>query len=177
MLSIAGNIYYCDVIIDYDLEDIFDNKSVLIKQAMNIYKQLFNELNNFDVEKEYGDIYKNLRDCIDIKYLNYFTNILDITARIIIHEIYLANDNISKINIEFEPIKKASSNNRKHFEVAKEIAIKTIKMYYLNRESKKKIMNYIDDFLPSNYIKNKDINKVVWYFLVCIMSYNQKVTN
>ena len=31
------------------------------------------------------------------------------------------------------------------------------------------------EYLPSNYTKNKDINKVVWYFIVCVVTFNKQV--
>ena len=67
----------------------------------------------------------------------------------------------------FDEINKASSSNRRHFNVAKEIAEKVIKTYYFSQCQNKKIINYIDDFLPESYTKNRDINKIVWYFIVC----------
>ena len=79
------------------------------------------------------------------------------------------------INIEFDKINKAPASNRKHFGTAKEIAELVIKKYYFSNCADKKIINYIDEYLPSNYTKNKDINKVVWYFIVCVVTFNKQV--
>ena len=88
---------------------------------------------------------------------------------------YLLHNSVIDINIEFDKINKAPASNRKHFETAKEIAELVIKKYYFSNCADKKIINYIDEYLPSNYTKNKDINKVVWYFIVCVVTFNKQV--
>ena len=93
------------------------------------------------------------------------------------HEIDLSNESTTNITISFDEINKASSSNRKHFNVAKEIAERIIKTYYFSQCQNKKIINYIDDFLPESYTKNRDINKIVWYFIVCIITFNKQVVN
>ncbi len=45
-------------------------------------------------------------------------------------------------------------------------------MYFLNPISDKRIIDYVEEYLPDNYQKNNEINLVVWYFLVCIVSFN-----
>lgn len=153
----------------------FIDDNTFINQSLKLLNTVFDEVENFNVKKEYGEVYINFRNSIDQKYMCIFTDILDFSIRMIIHEIYLTNDTTTNINIEFDDIKKISSSNRKHFEVSKEIAEKTIKTYYFSNCSSKKIINYIDDFLPTDYSKNRDINKVVWYFIVCVVSFNKQI--
>lgn len=153
-----------------------DDKT-LISQSLRLLGTMFDEVENFDHKKEYGEVYLNFRDSVDQSCLSCFPDILDFSARLILHEIYLSNETTTNINISFDEINKASSSNRKHFNVAKEIAEKVIKTYYFSQCQNKKIINYIDDFLPESYTKNKDINKIVWYFIVCIISFNKQVAN
>lgn len=154
---------------------ITDNK--LTSQSLKLLETMFNEVENFNTKKEYAEVYSNFRNSVDRSCISCFPDILDFSARLIIHEIYLSHDNTNTINISFDEICKASSRNRKHFGVAKDIAERIIKIYYFSQCQNKKIINYIDDFLPDNYKKNKDINQVVWYFIVCIISFNKQVVN
>lgn len=153
-----------------------DDKT-LISQSFRLLGTMFDEVENFNPKKEYGEVYLNFRDSVDKSCLSCFPDILDFSARLILHEIYLSNESTTNIIISFDEINKASSSNRRHFNVAKEIAEKVIKTYYFSQCQNKKIINYIDDFLPESYTKNRDINKIVWYFIVCIISFNKQVVN
>lgn len=153
----------------------FIDDSTFINQTLKLLNTIFDEVENFNVKKEYGEVYINFRKSIDEKYMSLFTDILDFSIRLIIHEIYLNNESTTNINIKVDNINIPTSANRKHFEVAKEIAEKVIKNYYFSNCSNKKIINYIDDFLPTNYVKNRDINKVVWYFIVNVVSFNKQI--
>jgi len=153
----------------------FIDDNTFINQTLRLLNTIFEEVENFDAKKEYGEVYINFRKGIDEKYMNLFTDILDFSIRLIIHEIYLNNESTTNINIKVDNINIPTSANRKHFEVAKEIAEKTIKTYYFSNCSNKKIINYIDDYLPTNYVKNRDINKVVWYFIVNVVSFNKQI--
>lgn len=155
----------------------FINDKTLISESLNLLQTMFNEVKNFNVTKEYLDIYLNFRNSVNNNCISCFPDILDFSARLIIHEIYLLHNDTTTINISFDKISKASSNNRKHFIVAKDIAERIIKNYYFSQCQNKKIINYIDDFLPDNYTKYKDINQVVWYFIVCIITFNKQVVN
>lgn len=155
----------------------FINDNTLIAESLNLLQTMFNEVENFTPKKEYAEVYSNFRNSVDRSCICCFPDILDFSARLIIHEIYLSHDNTNTITISFDEISKASSSNRKHFDVAKDIAERIIKTYYFSQCQNKKIINYIEDFLPDNYTKNKDINQVVWYFIVCIISFNKQVVN
>lgn len=155
----------------------FINDKVIISESLNLMQTMFDEVENFNVKKEYLDIYLNFRNSVNNNCISCFPDILDFSARLIIHEIYLSHNDTTTINISFDKINKASSTNRKHFIVAKDIAEKIIKKYYFSQCQNKKIINYIDDYLPDNYKKDKDINQVVWYFIVCIISFNKQVIN
>ncbi len=178
-----NNDYKC-FIDDKELKKLLKLKSnfyiddkTFINESLKLLGTMFNEFDNFDVNTEYSDVYLNFKNSIDKKYISFFTSILDFAARIIIHEIYLANNDITNITIEFDKISKASSLNRKHFNTAKEIAERVIKTYYFSQCNNKQIINYIDEYLPDNYTSNKDINSVVWYFIICIISFNKQVVN
>ncbi len=151
------------------------DKKDIEKQIVSLYNTIINEVKNFNVKEDYDCIYKRFRNSVDQDYIIVFTDILDFTARCLIHQIYLSIDNVDEINIEFDCIKKAPSAKRKYFEVAKNISKKTIKMYFYNPYLEKKIISYVDDFLPDKYTKYSEIDQIVWYFLVCITSFNQSL--
>lgn len=166
--------------IQNQIDDILKTKKGISKQSFiyqveRLKETISTEVDNFDVDKDYLDIYTTFRKSVEEKYLYIFTDILDIVARIIIDEIYFSIDSLDEIEIEFDPIKKASSKKRNHFEVAKSITKSIIKMYSLNPNSSKRIITYIDELLPDNYTKNSDIDFVVWYFLVCIITLNKNL--
>lgn len=155
----------------------FINDNTLISESLKLLQTMFYEVESFTTKKEYENVYLNFRNSVDRSCISCFPDILDFSARLIIHEIYLSHDNTNTITISFDEISKASSSNRRHFGVAKDIAERIIKNYYFSQCQNKKIINYIDDFLPDNYTKDKDINQVVWYFIVCIITFNKQVVN
>ena len=151
------------------------DENTFITQSLKLLETIFDEVENFNVKKEYGEVYLNFRNSIDEKYICIFTDILDYSIRLLLHETYLLHNSVIDINIEFDKINKSPASNRKHFETAKEISELVIKKYYFSNCADKKIINYIDEYLPSNYTKNKDINRVVWYFIVCVVTFNKQV--
>lgn len=155
----------------------FINDKTLISESLNLLQTMFDEVETFTTKKEYEKVYLNFKNSVDRSCISCFPDILDFSTRLIIHEIYLSHDDTNTITISFDKISEASSSNRRHFGVAKDIAERIIKNYYLSQCQSKKIINYIDDFLPDNYTKDKDINQVVWYFIVCIISFNKQVVN
>ena len=157
--------------------DLEKDRHIIEPQVIALYNTILEEVKNFKVEEEYYSVYGRLRESIDERYIDRFTQILDLSAKLIIHEIYSIMESTNDISIQFDPIQKASSAKRKHFEIAKNIAEKTIKMYYLNNNANKRIIDYIDEYMPEYYTKDKDINYVVWYFLVCITSFDISITN
>lgn len=152
-----------------------EESEIIIQESLKLLDRIYYEVEHFDHEEEYDKVYKRFRESINEKYVAIFPDILDFSARIIIHEIYLLHDNPIDIDIEFQPIQKASSVKRKHFTIAKDIAIRTLKTYYYSKCSKKRIIDYIDEYLPEEYTKPRDIDFVVWYFLICIVTYNKKI--
>ncbi|MDD3392975.1 MAG: hypothetical protein PHE54_05505 [Bacilli bacterium] len=162
-----------NVLLNYNTLSKVQNKNLLIYQVTNLYKTILDSVNNFDILKEYDVIYGQFRESINKEYMHYFSDILDATMNMMFKEIYDTIDDFSNISILFNPITKASASDRKHFEIAKDIAIKAIKIYSINVNSKKTIISYVDDYLPNNYTQNQDIDKVVWYFIVCITTLNQ----
>lgn len=159
-----------EVIDKLDISDFIRKRTDLINEVVTVCDKIINEVKHFDYNKEYYNIYKGFRESIDETYIYYFPHILDLSARLMIHEIYLAVDSLDDIVINSNLINGASSTKRKHFSVAKDIAEKVIKMYYYHPTSTKNIISYIEEYLPETYIKDHDINQVVWYFLVCITS-------
>ena len=159
-----------EVIDKLDISKIINERTKLIKESVNVRNKIIEEVKSFNYNREYYDIYKGFRESIDETYIYYFPHILDLSARLMIHEIYLAVDSLDDIVINSDIINGASSTKRKHFSVAKDIAERVIKMYYYHPTSEKNIISYIEEYLPETYIKEHDINQVVWYFLVCITS-------
>jgi len=99
---------------------------------------MFDKVENFNIKKEYIDIYLNFKHRVDKSCNCCFTDIFDSAARLIIHKIYLTNNFTINIDIFFDKINKASSTNRKYFDVAKVIAEKTIKNHYFSQYQTKK---------------------------------------
>lgn len=145
-------------------------KKDFVRQFNNLKNTIIFEVNHFNLNKEYYEIYCAFRESIDSENLYAFIDFLDIAARSIVDEIYQNIDDLNQIEISDEPIKNASSKKRKHYAVAQDIAVSVIKVYSLNPKSEKRIIDYIDDFLPSSYTKDSDIDLVIWYFLVCIVT-------
>lgn len=166
-----------EVIDRLDISDFIRKRTDLIKEVVIVRDKIINEVKSFDYNKEYYNIYKGFRESIDETYIYYFPHILDLSARLMIHEIYLAVDSLDDIVINSDLINGASSTKRKHFSVAKDIAEKVVKMYYYHSTSTKNIISYIEEYLPETYIKDHDINQVVWYFLVCITSLHLTYVN
>ncbi len=163
-------------IVDCTLEKrSYLTKKDFVRQFNNLKKTIISEVNHFNLNKEYYEIYCAFRESIDSGNLYIFTDFLDIAARSIIDEIYQNIDNLNQIEISDNLIKNASSKKRKHYAVAKDIAISVIKVYSLNPKSEKRIVDYIDDLLPSNYTKDSDIDLVIWYFLVCIVTFKNSL--
>lgn len=152
-------------------------KEKFYDQVFRLKETIVSEVCEFNPNKEYFDVYTEFRKSVDCDCIGIFTEILEASARIILHEIYLLCDDINSIDMNYDFIRNASAKKRKHFDVAKNIAIKTIKMYSLNTKSSKRIIDYVDEYLPSSYIKSSDIDLVVWYFLVCIVTYNLFLKN
>lgn len=169
---------HIEMIIDNAITDIKNvTADEFYNQVDSLTKTIIDEVNTFNPNKEYIDIYGRFRESVDNNYLPVFTDILEASVRIMIHEIYLSSENMNNIEMNYDLMRNASAKKRKHFDTAKEIAIKTLKMYSLNPSTSQKIIHFIDEYLPGSYVKNSDIDLVVWYFLVCIVTYNLFLKN
>ncbi len=158
-----------------NLNTELSNKNILFKQALNLQDVINDEVKNFDENKNYYDICVKLKETIEIKYLYYLPDILDLAMRLYIHEIYLIENEPPVINVLYEIIIIKSQKNCKHFLQAQEIAQKILKIYYLTKSNGKKIIELIDEFLPDTYVDDDEISLVIWYFMVCITSYYNKI--
>lgn len=165
-----------ELIKEISFGDLEKDRHIIEPQVIALYNTILKEVKNFTLEEEYNTIYCRFRESIDEKYIKIFTQILDLSAKLIVHEIYSYIETTDDIILQFDPIKKAFAAKRKHFEVARNIAERTLKMYYLSNNSNKRIIDYIDEYMPENYTKDNDINFVVWYFLVCITSFDITIT-
>ena len=82
-----------------DISDFIRKRTDLINEVVTVCDKIINEVKHFDYNKEYYNIYKGFRESIDETYIYYFPHILDLSARLMIHEIYLAVDSLDDIVI------------------------------------------------------------------------------
>ena len=98
-----------EVIDKLDISDFIRKRTDLINEVVTVCDKIINEVKHFDYNKEYYNIYKGFRESIDETYIYYFPHILDLSARLMIHEIYLAVDSLDDIVINSNLINGASS--------------------------------------------------------------------
>lgn len=166
-----------EVIKDISIDIIEENKEVIISQAVLLCNKLNDEVKQFDNKKEYAYIYKDFIESIDKKYRFLFSYILDFSVRLLVNEIYITIEIPNDVDLSSIALKEIPAKNKKHFQTAKKIAEKLIKKYYFSKCADKLMINYIDDLIPEDYGNEEDLDYLIWYFLICIVSYNHKVCN
>ena len=75
------------------------DENTFITQSLKLLETIFDEVENFNVKKEYGEVYLNFRNSIDEKYICIFTDILDYSIRLLLHETYLLHNSVIDIII------------------------------------------------------------------------------